>query len=166
MAKTFDDKKIIYTMDRVSRSYGTKVVLKDVSISYYYGAKIGVIGPNGSGKSSLFKILAGKDKDFAGETTLAPGYTIGYLEQEPELEKGKTVMEVVKEGVKPITDLLKEFDEINEAFGDPDADFDKLCARQGCYLDSMHPLHQAFLVYLPVLHKAYQSQHQDLQMLH
>ena len=131
MAKTFDDKKIIYTMDRVSRSYGTKVVLKDISISYYYGAKIGVIGPNGSGKSSLFKILAGKDTDFAGETSLAPGYTIGYLEQEPELEPGKTVMEIVKEGVKPITDLLAEFDQINEAFGDPDADFDKLCARQG-----------------------------------
>ena len=131
MAKTFDDKKIIYTMDRVSRSYGTKVVLKDISISYYYGAKIGVIGPNGSGKSSLFKILAGKDTDFAGETSLAPGYTIGYLEQEPELEAGKTVIEIVKEGVKPITDLLAEFDKINEAFGDPDADFDKLCARQG-----------------------------------
>lgn len=131
MAKTFDDKKIIYTMDRVSRSYGTKVVLKDISISYYYGAKIGVIGPNGSGKSSLFKILAGIDKDFAGETSMAPGYTIGYLEQEPELEAGKTVMDIVKEGVKPITDLLEEFDKINEAFGDPDADFDKLCARQG-----------------------------------
>ncbi|MCI6186827.1 MAG: energy-dependent translational throttle protein EttA [Spirochaetia bacterium] len=131
MAKTFDDKKIIYTMDRVTRSYGTKVVLKDISISYYYGAKIGVIGPNGSGKSSLFKILAGIDKDFAGETTLAPGYTRGYLEQEPQLEPGKTVMDIVKEGVKPITDLLAEFDQINEAFGDPDADFDKLCARQG-----------------------------------
>ena len=131
MAKTFDDKKIIYTMDRVTRSYGTKVVLKDISISYYYGAKIGVVGPNGSGKSSLFKILAGKDTEFAGETFLAPGYTIGYLEQEPELEAGKTVMEIVKEGVKPITDLLAEFDKINEAFGDPDADFDKLCARQG-----------------------------------
>lgn len=131
MAKTFDDKKIIYTMDRVSRSYGTKVVLKDVSISYYYGAKIGVIGPNGSGKSSLFKILAGKDTDFTGETTLAPGYTIGYLEQEPYLENGKTVMECVKEGVKEITDLLEEFDKINEAFGDPDADIDKLCTRQG-----------------------------------
>ncbi len=131
MAKTFDDKKIIYTMDRVTRSYGTKVVLKDISISYYYGAKIGVVGPNGSGKSSLFKILAGRDTDFAGETSLAPGYTIGYLEQEPELEAGKTVMEIVKEGVKPITDLLAEFDKINEAFGDPDADFDKLCARQG-----------------------------------
>lgn len=131
MAKTFDDKKIIYTMDRVSRSYGTKVVLKDISISYYYGAKIGVVGANGSGKSSLFKILAGKDKDFVGETTLLPGYTIGYLEQEPELEAGKTVMEIVREGVKEITDLLAEFDQINEAFGDPDADFDKLCARQG-----------------------------------
>ena len=131
MAKTFDDKKIIYTMDRVSRSYGTKVVLKDVSISYFYGAKIGVIGPNGSGKSSLFKILAGIDKDFTGETTLAPGYTIGYLEQEPQLEPGKTVLETVKEGVKEITDLLAEFDKINEAFGDPDADIDKLCARQG-----------------------------------
>lgn len=131
MAKTFDDKKIIYTMDRVSRSYGTKVVLKDISISYFYGAKIGVIGPNGSGKSSLFKILAGIDKDFTGETTLAPGYTIGYLEQEPQLEPGKTVLETVKEGVKEITDLLSEFDRINEAFGDPNADIDKLCARQG-----------------------------------
>ena len=130
MAKTFDDKKIIYTMDRVGRAYGTKVVLKDISISYFYGAKIGVIGPNGSGKSSLFKILAGIDKDYTGETSLAPGYSIGYLEQEPYLEPGKTVMDIVKEGVKPITDLLEEFDKINEAFGDPDADFDKLCARQ------------------------------------
>lgn len=131
MAKTFDDKKIIYTMDRVGRAYGTKVVLKDISISYYYGAKIGVLGPNGAGKSSLFKILAGIDKDYTGETSLALGYTIGYLEQEPYLEPGKTVMEVVKEGVKPITDLLAEFDAINEAFGDPDADIDKLCTRQG-----------------------------------
>ena len=131
MAKTFDDKKIIYTMNDVSRAYGTKVVLKNISISYFYGAKIGVIGPNGSGKSSLFKILAGIDTDFTGETTLAPGYTIGYLEQEPQLEAGKTVKEVVSEGVKEITDLLTEFDRINEAFGDPDADIDKLCARQG-----------------------------------
>ncbi|MCR5435455.1 MAG: energy-dependent translational throttle protein EttA [Treponema sp.] len=130
MAKTFDDKKIIYTMDRVGRAYGTKVVLKDISISYYYGAKIGVVGPNGAGKSSLFKILAGIDKDYTGETKLLEGYTLGYLEQEPYLELGKTVMEIVKEGVKPVTDLLEEFDKINEAFGDPDADFDKLCARQ------------------------------------
>ena len=110
---------------------GTKIVLKDISISYYYGAKIGVIGANGAGKSSLFKILAGIDTDFTGETSLAPGYTIGYLEQEPYLEPGKTVLEVVKEGVKPITDLLEEFDKIGEAYGDPDADFDKLAARQG-----------------------------------
>lgn len=130
MAKTFDDKKIIYTMDHVSRAYGTKVVLKDISISYYYGAKIGVIGENGAGKSSLFKIFAGIDKDYTGETHLLPGYSLGYLEQEPYLEPGKTVLEIVKEGVKPITDLLAEFDKVNEAFGDPDADFDKLCARQ------------------------------------
>ncbi len=117
-------------MDRVSRTYGTKTVLKDVSISYFYGAKIGVVGENGSGKSSLLKILAGVDTDFVGETHVSPGYTIGYLEQEPELEKGKTVKEIVSEGVKEITDLLQEFDEVNEAFGDPDADFDKLCNRQ------------------------------------
>lgn len=127
-------------MDRVSRAYGTKVVLKDVSISYFYGAKIGVIGANGAGKSSLFKILAGIDKDFSGETTLAPGYTIGYLEQEPQLESGKTVLEIVKEGVKEITDLLAEFEEINEAFGDPDADIDKLCARQGEVQDKLDAL--------------------------
>ena len=112
MAKTFDDKKIIYTMDRVSRAYGTKVVLKDISISYYYGAKIGVIGENGAGKSSLFKIFAGIDKDYTGETKLLPGYSMGYLEQEPYLEPGKTVMEIVQEGVKPITDLLEEFDKV------------------------------------------------------
>ena len=130
MAKTVDDKKIIYSMNRVSRAYGTKVVLKDISISYYYGAKIGVIGENGAGKSSLFKILAGVDKDFTGETIISPGYTLGYLEQDPFLEAGKTVKEIVMEGVKPVTDLLAEFDKVIEAFGDPDADFDKLCARQ------------------------------------
>ena len=130
MAKTVDDKKIIFTMDKVSRAYGTKVVLKDISISYYYGAKIGVIGENGAGKSSLFKILAGTDTDFTGETILSPGYTIGYLEQEPYLEPGKTVKEIVMEGVKETTDLLAEFDKVNEAFGDPDADYDKLGARQ------------------------------------
>ena len=130
MAKTVDEKKIIYTMSDVSRSYGTKTVLKNISISYYYGAKIGVIGANGSGKSSLFKILAGMDKDFTGETILSPGYSIGYLEQEPELEAGKTVKEIVMEGVKPITDLLAEFDKVNEAFGNPDADFDKLAVHQ------------------------------------
>lgn len=130
MAKTFDDKKIIYTMDRVSRTHGTKQVLKDISLSYFYGAKIGVIGTNGSGKSSLLKILAGIDTDFTGETSVSPGYTIGYLEQEPQLEKGKTVKEIVREGVQEITALLAEFDAVNEAFGDPDADIEKLCEKQ------------------------------------
>ena len=140
MAKTFDDKKIIYTMNDVSRAYGAKVVLKNIGISYFYGAKIGVIGTNGSGKSSLFKILAGIDTDYTGETSLAPGYTIGYLEQEPQLEAGKTVREVVSEGVKEITDLLAEFDKVNEAFGDPDADFDKLGARQAELQDRLDAL--------------------------
>ena len=130
MATTYDDKKIIYTMDRVSRSYGTKTVLKNISISYYYGAKIGVIGENVSGKSSLMKIFAGLDTDFTGEASLLPGYTVGLLAQEPELEAGKTVMEIVQEGAAETMALLKEFDEVNEAFGDPDADFDKLCTRQ------------------------------------
>ena len=127
-------------MDRVSRAYGTKVVLKDVSISYYYGAKIGVLGENGAGKSSLFKIFAGIDKDYTGETSLAPGYSVGYLEQEPQLEDGKTVKEIVSEGVKPITDLIAEFDKVNEAFGDPDADYDKLGARQAELQDKLDAL--------------------------
>lgn len=130
MASTVDDKKIIYTMYRVSKRHGTKQVLKDISLSYYYGAKIGVIGLNGSGKSSLLRILAGTDSEFAGETSCAPGYTIGFLEQEPHLEPGKTVKEIVSEGVQDIVDLLAEFDRINEAFGDPDADFDKLADKQ------------------------------------
>ena len=137
MAKTVDDKKIIYSMDRVSRSYGTKTVLKDISISYYYGVKIGVIGANGSGKSSLFKILAGVDTEFTGETAISPGYTIGYLPQEPHLEEGKTVKEIVSEGVKEITDLLEEFDKVNEAFGEPDADIDKLCAKQAAIQEKL-----------------------------
>lgn len=127
-------------MNDVSRAYGTKVVLKNIGISYFYGAKIGVIGANGSGKSSLFKILAGIDTDYTGETSLAPGYTIGYLEQEPQLEAGKTVREVVSEGVKEIMDLLAEFDKVNEAFGDPDADFDKLGARQAELQDRLDAL--------------------------
>jgi ATP-binding cassette ChvD family protein len=130
MATTFDDKKIIYTMYRVSKKHGTKQVLKDISLSYYYGAKIGVIGLNGSGKSSLLRILAGTDTEFAGETSIAPGYTIGFLEQEPYLTPGKTVKEIVSEGVQEIVDLLAEFDKVSESFGDPDADFDKLASKQ------------------------------------
>lgn len=127
---TVDDKKIIYSMFRVSKKHGTKQVLKDISLSYYYGAKIGVLGLNGSGKSSLLKILAGVDTEFLGETSVSPGYTIGFLEQEPYLEPGKTVKEIVSEGVQELVDLLREFDEVSEAFGEPDADFDKLSNRQ------------------------------------
>jgi len=129
-ATTFDDKKIIYTMDRVTKRHGTKVVLKDINLSYYYGAKIGVIGLNGSGKSSLLRILAGVDTEILGETRVEKGYTIGYLQQEPELAVGKTVKEIVSEGVQEIVDLLAEFERIGEAYGEPDADFDKLASRQ------------------------------------
>jgi len=118
-------------MHRVSKHHGTKQVLKDISLSYFYGAKIGVIGLNGSGKSSLLKILAGIDKEFMGETSISPGFTIGFLEQEPQLQAGKTIREIVSEGVQEVVDLLAEYDQINESFGDPDADMDKLLNRQG-----------------------------------
>ena len=108
MAKTFDDKKIIYTMNDVSRAYGTKVVLKNIGISYFYGAKIGVIGANGSGKSSLFKILAGIDTDYTGETSLAPGYTIGYLEQEPQLEAGTRFLPHSNIGTEVLSTMISE----------------------------------------------------------
>ena len=127
---TVDDKKIIYSMYRVSKKHGVKQVLKDISLSYFYGAKIGVIGLNGSGKSSLLKILAGVDTEFSGETSVSPGFSIGYMEQEPYLEPGKTVREIVAEGVQELVDLLKEFDKVSEAFAEPDADYDKLGARQ------------------------------------
>ena len=128
-----DDKKIIYSMMRVSKSHGTKKVLEDISLSYFYGAKIGVLGLNGSGKSSLLKILAGVDKEFNGETAVSPGYTLGYLEQEPELDPEKTVRDIVEEGVGSVVALLKEYDEINEKFGEPmdDDEMDKLLIRQG-----------------------------------
>ena len=116
-----DDKKIIFSMVGVSKIYPPqKQVLKNIYLSFFYGAKIGIIGLNGSGKSSLLKIIAGIDKDFQGEVVFSPGYSVGYLEQEPHLEPGKTVIEVVREGVQPVVDLLKEFDEVNAAFGDPD----------------------------------------------
>ena len=127
---TYDDKKIIYTMHRVGKKHGTKQVLKDISLSYYYGAKIGVIGLNGSGKSSLLRILAGVDTEIAGDTTCAPGYTIGFLEQEPHLEPGKTVREIVSEGVQELVNLLAEFEAVGDAYGDPDADYDKLADKQ------------------------------------
>ncbi len=125
-----DDKKIIYSMMKVSKNYDKKPVIKDISLSYFYGAKIGVLGLNGAGKSSLLRIMAGVDKEFNGEAVLSPGYTVGYLEQEPLLNEERTVLEVVQEGARETVDLLKEFDEINNAFADPDADMDKLIERQ------------------------------------
>jgi sulfate-transporting ATPase len=106
-------------------------ILKNIYLSFFYGAKIGVLGLNGSGKSTLLRIIAGIDKNYTGEVVFSPGYSVGMLDQEPTFEAGKTVREVVEEGVQEVVNLLKEFDEINEAFGDPDADFDKLLARQG-----------------------------------
>src|SRR5687767_9074520 len=129
--------KIIYSMVGVSKFHGKKQVLKDIYLSYFYGAKIGVIGLNGSGKSSLLRILAGVDKDHLGETIVSPGYTVGFLEQEPQLDETKTVREIVEQGVQPIIDLLKEFDEINNSFGDPDADMDKLMDRQAKVQDKL-----------------------------
>ena len=129
--------KIIYSMVGVSKFHGKKQVLKDIYLSYFYGAKIGVIGLNGSGKSSLLRILAGVDKDFLGETVLSPGHTIGFLEQEPRLDESKTVREIVEQGVQPVIDLLKEFDQINDAFADPDADMDKLLERQAKVQDKL-----------------------------
>src|SRR5713101_1356563 len=129
--------KIIYSMVGVSKFHAKKQVLKDIYLSYFYGAKIGVIGLNGSGKSSLLRILAGVDKDFLGETVLSPGHTVGFLEQEPHLDESKTVREVVEQGVQPVIDLLKEFDEINNSFGDPDADMDKLLERQSKVQDKL-----------------------------
>src|SRR5690349_9779764 len=129
--------KVIYSMVGVSKFHGKKQVLKDIYLSYFYGAKIGVIGLNGSGKSSLLRILAGADRDFLGETVLSPGYTVGFLEQEPKLDESKSVKEIVEQGVQPVIDLLKEFDEINTAFGDPDADMDKLMDRQAKVQDKL-----------------------------
>ena len=114
-----------------------KQVLKDIYLSFFYGAKIGIIGLNGSGKSTLLKIIAGLDKSYQGEVVFSPGYSVGYLEQEPTLDPDKTVIEVVREGVQPIMDMLAEYDAINMAFGDPDADFDTLLARQAELQDKL-----------------------------
>src|SRR5213596_3182677 len=125
--------KVIYSMVGVSKFYDKKPVLKDIYLSYFYGAKIGVIGLNGSGKSSLLRILAGVDKDHLGETVISPGFTVGFLEQEPLIDDSRTVREVVEEAVKQTVSLLKEFDEINTKFGEEmsEEDMDKLLARQG-----------------------------------
>lgn len=134
--------KVIYSMVNVSKYYDKKPVLKDISLSYFYGAKIGVLGLNGAGKSSLLRILAGVDLDFNGETILSAGHTVGYLEQEPLVNVDKTVREVVEEGVQETVDLLKEFEEINMRFAEPmsDDEMDKLIDRQAGVQEKLEAL--------------------------
>ncbi|MBN1301567.1 MAG: energy-dependent translational throttle protein EttA [Melioribacteraceae bacterium] len=134
--------KIIYSMIGVSKFYDKKPVLKDIYLSYFYGAKIGVLGLNGAGKSSLLKILAGVDKDFNGETAISPGFTVGLLEQEPKLDNDKTVREVIEEGVQEIIDVLREYDEINAKFAEEmtDDQMNDLLERQGKVQDKLDSL--------------------------
>ena len=138
-----DDKKVIFSMVGVSKIYPPqKQVLKNIYLSFFYGAKIGIIGLNGSGKSTLLKIIAGLDKQFQGEVVFSPGYSVGYLEQDPKLDPTKTVKEVVQEGVQPVLDLLAEFDKVNESFADPDVlddpdKMDKLINRQAELQDKL-----------------------------
>ncbi len=141
-----DDKKVIFSMVGVSKIYPPqKQVLKNIYLSFFYGAKIGIIGLNGSGKSSLLKIIAGIDKSYQGEVVFSPGYSVGYLEQEPQLDADKTVIEVVREGVQPIMDLLAEFDQVNAAFCDPDVleDPDKMDALIACQAELQDKLDAA-----------------------
>jgi ATP-binding cassette ChvD family protein len=137
-----EDNKIIYSMIKVSKFFNKKPVLENISLSYFYGAKIGVLGLNGSGKSCLLRILAGIDQEFNGEIHLAPGYTIGFLEQEPQLDSAKTVRAIVEEGVQETVDLLTEFNQINEKFAEPmsDDEMDALIARQAKVQDKLDAL--------------------------
>lgn len=125
-----DDKKVIFSMNRVSKTYpGTnKQVLKDIYLSFFYGAKIGILGLNGSGKSTLLKIIAGVEKNYQGDVVFAPGYSVGYLEQEPKLDESKTVLEIVKEGAAEVVAVLEEYNKINDMFGLPEVyeDADKM----------------------------------------
>ena len=125
------DTLVIYSMNKVGRIVPpNKQILRDISLGFYYGAKIGVLGLNGAGKSTLLRIMAGVDKDYVGEISMSKGYTVGLLEQEPKLDETKTVIEVVKESVQPIVEMLKRYDEVNAKFAEPDADFDALVADQ------------------------------------
>ncbi len=134
-----EEKKIIYSMIKVAKFYDNKPILKDISLSYFYGAKIGVLGLNGSGKSTLLKILAGIDTEIDGRTVISPGFTIDYLEQEPELDPDKTVKDTVEEGVQETVDLLEEFNEINEKFAEPmsDDEMQALIEKQGLVQDKL-----------------------------
>ena len=136
-----NDEKVIYSMGRVGRIYPpNKQVLRDISLGFFYGAKIGVLGLNGAGKSTLLKIMAGIDQEYVGEIAMSKGYSIEYLEQEPRLDDSKTVQETVQEAVQPIIDLMKRYDEINASFGDPDADFDALLGEQGKLMEEIDRL--------------------------
>src|SRR6266480_2089115 len=126
-----NEKQIIFSLIGVGRVYPPKKqVLKDIYLSFYYGAKIGVLGLNGSGKSTLLRIIAGIDKDALGEVIMSPGISVGMLDQEPELDSSKTVKQVVEEAAKPIVDLLARYEAINERFADPDVDMDALITEQ------------------------------------
>ena len=134
-----NDKQVIFSTVKVGRVFqpNNKQVLRDISIGFYYGAKIGVLGLNGSGKSTLLNIIAGKDDGYNGEVVFSPGYSVGMLDQEPHLDDTKTVQQVVEEAVQPIVDMLKRFDAVNEKFADPDADFDALLAEQSKLQDEL-----------------------------
>src|SRR5512145_1726265 len=134
--------KVIYSMIGVSKIYDKKPVLKDIYLSYFYGAKIGVIGLNGSGKSSLLKILAGVDPEFLGKTILSQGYTVGYLEQEPRLDETKTVRQIVEQGVQETMDVISEYNAVNEKFAEEmsDDEMTKLCDRQAVLQEKMDAL--------------------------
>ncbi len=127
------DQQVIFSMVRVNRIFppNNRQVIRDISLGFYYGAKIGVLGLNGSGKSTLLRIIAGKDEGYNGSVVFAPGYSVGLLEQEPELDDSKTVKQVVEEAVQPVADALRAFDEVSAKFGEPDADFDALIEEQG-----------------------------------
>lgn len=134
-----NDKQVIFSMVRVGRVFqpNNKQVLRDISLGFYYGAKIGVLGLNGAGKSTLLRIIAGLDDGYNGQVVFSPGYSVGMLEQEPKLDDAKTVQQVVEEAVQPVVDMLHRFDEVNEKFADPDADFDTLLAEQSKLQDAL-----------------------------
>jgi sulfate-transporting ATPase len=138
-----EGRQIIFNMVKVGKTLPSgKKILNDIYLGFYYGAKIGILGLNGSGKSTLMRIIAGKDKNFDGDVHLSPGYSIGHLEQEPDLDETKTVIDIVREGVQPIMDLLKEYEDVNNKFADEDIlndpdKMDKLIARQGVLQDKI-----------------------------
>jgi len=132
------DTQVIYSMVRVGRIHPpNKQVLRDISLGFYYGAKIGVLGLNGAGKSTLLRIMAGVDQDYIGEIAMSKGYTVGYLPQEPELDPTKTVIEILREAVQPIVDMLARYEEVNAKFAEPDADFDALIEEQAKLQDAL-----------------------------